>query len=232
MRFKKFLQKEFLREEELARISSVGKLRRVRNMDETFDPYDNSDLEHSDDFLSDADYARLSRYVRKNYPHYNLSALGPGKRVGELNAQIMPQDGRGGTIDLKVNFHGNKMDVREGTFLNSLNQLNEQTQLTAAHVPKIMALVDRWGKGDLDYDEMPSWIHDLMYDAFHQDMPYGTQTGDDSTPDEWFHDQDPAELADDFERWLMAKAQAGYKVHHTNQHKFMQDRMNPPPDEL
>lgn len=45
--------------------------------------------------------------------------------------------------------------------------------------------------GEKDWEEMSDAAQMILYEAFYQEMPYGTATGDTGCSDEWIMDQDP-----------------------------------------
>lgn len=81
-----------------------------------------------------------------------------------------------------------------------------------------LSYVRKYAEGETEFYQLPDHVQDLLMDLYMHEMPYGTQTGDTGTPDEWLADligADPDGFMEDVEtglRRLMAR-KGGHNVY-------------------
>lgn len=100
----------------------------------------------------------------------------------------------------------------QAEIVEHLKLLKESTKITPQLVQQIVNQTYKFLQGEVDYYDMAPVTQQAIYDAFIDNMPQGVASGDESTVDEWLYNQDPNDVLEHLERFLLSKMKKGTAV--------------------
>lgn len=107
--------------------------------------------------------------------------------------------GMGGEEDLGLpmeSFSLFKSIHEDATALEHMRLIESQSPVTPEIMKQVLTDTALFLRGDKEWYDMAQVSQNVLYDTFSHEMPYGTQTGDDDTPDNWIWELGDREGAD------------------------------------